>query len=128
MKKSVFTIVIIAVMITICGCARTNVNKNCDVKLTFIHDEKNINVTLDDAEASKIISILDGNRYTGATACQFDKNISFNIGDEIFAVALDGCSVIKDVNKQKYFFVADSDMKFIRSVFEKHDGYFTWIQ
>ena len=128
MKKTVFTIVIVTIMIMLCGCARTKIDKNSDVKLTFIYEDQNLNATLDDSDAKKIISILDGNRYTGATACYFDENISFNIDDEIFAVACDGCRVIKDISNQKYFWVSDSDMKYIRSVFEKHGGHFTWLE
>ena len=85
MKRYYAIFIILVLMLSICGCSQTNVNNNADVTLTFIYGEENVEVTLEDDEAEKIVDILDGNNYasifSGVPSCGFDKNISLKVGN-----------------------------------------------
>ena len=48
MKRFFAVLMILVVLVSICGCSQTSVNKNADVILTFVYGEDNISVTLED--------------------------------------------------------------------------------
>ena len=119
------------VLVSICGCTKTSVNKNADVTLSFVYGEANISVTLEDDEAEKVIDILNGNNYdpisSSIPACGFDKNISLKIDGQTFAIACDACNCIQDLGNLRYFYIPKEDMEYIHSLFEKYGGYFPCI-
>ena len=131
MKRSFAVLMILMMLLFICGCSKTSVNKNAEVTLTFIYGEENICVTLTDDEAEKVIDILNGNCYdsisSGFPSCGFDKNISLKVGDRIFAIACDTCNSIQDLGNLRYFDVPTEDMEYIHSLFEKYGGYFPCV-
>ena len=61
MKRFFAVLMVLVVLVSICGCTKTSVNKNADVTLSFVYGEDNISVTLEDDEAKKVIDILNGN-------------------------------------------------------------------
>ncbi len=131
MKQLLAIFVILSIMVAVCGCSQTSVSEGADVTLTFIYGDKNINVTLEDSEAEKIIDILDGNNYypalSGVPSCGFDKNISLKVGGRTFAIACDTCNSIQDLGSLRYFDVPKEDMEYIHSLFEKYGGYFPCV-
>lgn len=131
MKRFCGIFMILVVVISLCGCARTSVENNADVTLTFHYEEENISVTLEANEAERVTSILNGNRYDplfyGIASCGFDKDISMNVGNRIFAIARDGCNCIQYQGNQRYFEITAEDMEYIHSLFEKYGGYFPCV-
>ena len=123
--------VILFIMLILCGCSKTNLSITDDVVLTFIHSEKNINVTLEEDDAEKVISILNGKEYdpifSGTPSCGFDKNITLKVGNRVFAIANDTCPFIQDLNNMRYFNIPEKDMNYIHSIFEKYGGYFPCV-
>ena len=107
MKRFFAVLMVLVVLVSICGCAKTSANKNADVTLSFVYGEDNISVTLEDYEAEKVIDILNGNNYdpisSGVPSCGFDKNISLKIGGRTFAIACDTCNCIQDLGNLRYF-------------------------
>lgn len=128
MKRNLALILVLSVLFLICGCAKTSVRKNADVTLSYIYGEDNINVTLTDDEAQKVIEILSGNSYepvfSGVHSCGFDKNVSLKAGGRTFAIALDTCNCIQDLGTLRYFDIPEEDMEYIHSLFEKYGGSF----
>ena len=56
MKRYYAIFIILVLMLSICGCSQTNVNNNnADVTLTFIYGEENVEVTLEDDEAERLL-------------------------------------------------------------------------
>jgi len=129
--KRLFAALLLVVSVAICGCSKTNVNKNSDVTLTFIYGEENISVTLEDDEAGTVVDILNGNNYdpisSGVPSCGFDKNISLKVGGRTFAIACDTCNSIQDLGNLRYFDIPEDEMEYIHSLFEKYGGYFPCI-
>ena len=131
MKRLFVVLMILVVLVSICGCSKTSVNKNSDVTLTFIYGEENISVTLEDDEAGKVVNILNGNNYapfsSGVPSCGFDKNISLKVCGQTFAIACDTCNSIQDLGNLRYFDISQEDMDYIHSLFEKYGGYFPCV-
>ena len=131
MKRYFAVFTVLVILVSICACTKTSVNKNADVTLTFICGEDNIRVTLDDEEAEKVIDILNGKKYasisSGVPSCGFDKNISLKVGGQTFAIACDTCNYIQDLGNFRYFDIPIEDMKYIHSLFQKYGGYFPCI-
>ena len=131
MKRLFAVLMILVVLVSICGCSKTIVNKHSDVTLTFIYGEENISVTLEDDEAGKVVNILNGNNYdpisSGVPSCGFDKNISLKVGGRTFAIACDTCNSIQDLGNLRYFDIQQEDMDYIHSLFEKYGGYFPCV-
>lgn len=131
MKRLSVILLIIAIILSVCGCSKTSVSNNADVTLTFIYGEKSISVSLADEEAAKVIAILDGKRYDSVTAgvpsCGFDKNISLKVGNRVFAIARDTCNCIQDLGNFRYFTVSQQEIEYIHALFEKYGGYFPCV-
>ena len=131
MKRSFVILVVLVILVSICGCAKTSVNKNADVTLSFVYGENDIHVKLDDSETQKIIDILNGNNYnpisSGVPSCGFDKNISLKVDGRTFSIACDTCNCIQDLGNLRYFDIAKEDMDYIHSLFEKYGGYFPCV-
>ena len=130
MKKLMCILLLICVIFALCGCSQTSLDKNATVTLTFIYDKEHIAVQLPEEEASKVIEILNGNSYSSSyeiPSCGFDKNISVKVGDQAFAIARDTCKWVQDLDNLKYFTVAQEDIEYIHSLFEKYGGYFPCI-
>ena len=131
MKRLFIVLMILVVLVSICGCSKTNASKNSDVTLTFIYGEENISITLEDDEAEKVIGILNGNNYDpiffGVPSCGFDENISLNVGGRTFAIACDTCNTVQDLGNLRYFNIPNEDMEYIHSLFEKYGGYFPCV-
>lgn len=131
MKRFCVILILIAVMLTVCGCSQTRVAKNADVTLNFIYGEKNVQVTLEEAEAEKVIAILDGKNYnsvlSGVPSCSFNPDVSLCVGNQVFAIACDTCNCIQDQGNLRYFDIPVEDMEYIHSLFEKHGGFFPCV-
>ena len=131
MKRLFVFLLLFAVMLSVCGCTKTRVNKNADVTLNFIYSDKNISVSLDAEEAEKVTDILSGKRYSprfsGIPACGFNKDISLKVGIRVFAIACDTCNCVQDLGNLKFFDIPQDDMAYIHSLFEKYGGYFPCV-
>lgn len=121
MRRLLCISLIFIMLFAMCGCAKTSIKNYEKVELTFISDKENIDVTLSDSEATKIIDILDRNRYEQyVTACPFSEDVSIKVDGEIYAVACDDCSVIMHMSKGKCFSITEQEMEYIRALFESH--------
>ncbi len=131
MKRVCALFVLLSLMLSLYACAETSVDENADVALTFEYGAENICVELDEAEASKVIAILNGKTYdsifSGVPSCGFSENISLKVGNQTFAIACDTCSYIQDLGNLKFFSVPKEDMNYIHSLFEAYGGYFPCI-
>ena len=131
MKRFFAVLMILVMLVSICGCSKTSVNKNADVILTFAYGGDNIRVTLEDDEAEKVIDILNEKNYdpifSGVPSCGFDKNISLKVENRVFAIACDTCNCIQDLGNLRYFDIPKEDMEYIHSLFEKYGGYFPCV-
>ena len=128
MKRIFILLSIAAIMLTTCGC--TGVSKGQPVTLTYITDSQNIQVTLSDEEAEKVISILDGRLYdptSGTPSCGFTEDRALTVGSRTYAIAGDACNYIKDCGNSKYFTVSDEDMTYIHDLFLKYNGQSDWF-
>lgn len=131
MKRLYIISLILPVMIILCACGKTSVDKQSGITLTFVYDDKNISVTLNADEAEQIRGILAGNAYNSLfsdiPSCGFNENISLKVGNHIFAIACDSCNNIQDLSNLKYFDIPAEDMEYIRTLFVKYGGYFPCI-
>ena len=131
MKRLCIISLILSVMIFLCACSKTSVDKQPEITLSFVYEDKNISVVLESYEAEQISDILDGNAYNslffGIPSCGFNEKVSLKVGNCIFAIACDNCNYIQDLSNLKYFDISAEDMKYIRSLFVKYGGYFPCI-
>lgn len=132
MKRLLAILLTLALMLPLCGCEKTSVNKSASVTLNFVHEEANIKAVLTDDEAAQIVDILDGKRYEPfdplvVPACGYDTNISLQVGGRIFGIACDGCNGMQDYGNLRYFYIPEEDTAYIHSLFEKYGGYFPCI-
>ena len=128
MKRLLTLLLISVLLLAVCGC--TSVSAGQPVTLTYITDSQNIQVTLSDEEAEKVISILDGRLYdptAGTPSCGFTKNRALTVGNRTYAIAGDACNYIKDCENSKYFKVSDEEMTYIHELFLKYNGNSDWF-
>lgn len=130
MKRFLCILLGFVLLFSFCGCT-TNVSGSQKVKLTFQCGEENIQAVLNDEEAARVITILDGKAYSsvfdGIPSCGFDSGISLTVGSRVFAIARDTCNCIQDLGNLRYFDISYEDMGYIHSLFEKYGGYFPCV-
>lgn len=128
MKRLFAILIVFAIAFSLCACAKTSIDTDSDVTLTYIYADADITVTLEADDAQRVLDILDGNTYdpaiAGTPSCGFSKNVSLTIGSQTFAIACDTCSYVQDLSNQKFFRIADEEMEFIHSLFEKYGSHF----
>lgn len=131
-KKLAFVSLLLVVQVLLsCGCSRTNVNVNTNVRLKYYVNETQTDVILTKEEAASVIEILDDQEYfsflSGVPGCGFDKNVSLQVGNRVYAVACDKCNVVQDLGNLRFFDIPQKDMEYIHSLFEKYGGHFPCI-
>ena len=113
------------------GCSKTRLSSGSDVTLHFQVYEENISVKLTEEEAQKVIEILDGNSYRsfldGIPSCGFCEEVSLQIGNRKFAIAMDTCNCVQDLSSLRYFTVSQEGIDYLHLLFEKYGGYFPCI-
>ena len=131
MKRLCAILGVLVLVISLCACSKTSVDRNADVTLTFVYQEENICVTLEENEADRVIAILDGKRYDsvfcGIPSCSFHENISVRVGDRIYAIARDTCNCVQDLENLRFITISIEDMEYIHTLFAKYGGYFPCI-
>lgn len=131
MKRFGVLCIIFVLVLSVCGCTKTNLNTSADVTLTFIYGEENICIALEEEESKAVIDILNGNNYaplsSGIPSCGFNKDISLNVEGRVFAIACDTCNCVQDLGNLRFFDIPAKDMAYIHSLFEKYGGYFPCV-
>lgn len=131
MKRLFSILLMLALLFSLCACAKTHVEKGAEVTLNFVYADKDIHVTLTDEEAAKVIEYLDKNSYgyllSSIPSCGFSEDVSLKVGDTVFAIARDECSNVKDLSNNNYFDIAPEKMAYIRSLFTKYGGFFPCV-
>ena len=130
-KTMALVSLLLVVQMLFCGCSRTNVNVNTNVRLKYYVNETQIDVFLTAEEAGRVVDILDNREYSpflsGVPGCGFDKDISVQVGNRVYAVARDKCNVVQDLGNLRFFDIPQEDMEYIHSLFEKYGGHFPCI-
>ena len=125
-------LLILVIVLALYTCTKTRISAGKDDTLLFNYEDRNINVTLSDDEAAKVIDILNGNTYDlsiliGYPSCGFNQNVALQVGNRRFAIACDTCNCVQDGLNLMYFDIPKEDMEYIHSLFEKYGGYFPCI-
>ncbi len=131
MKRTLPILLILALMLSICGCSQTSVNTDGEVTLVFVYGEKNIRTELTAEETARVLAILNEKPYdplfSGIPSCGFDSDISLMVGNRTYAIACDTCNTIQDMGCMRYFQVPREDIAYIHDLFQKYGGSFPCI-
>ncbi len=131
MKRLLAIVTVCIMLLGLCACSVSDVNRNEEVALIFIYGEENIRQTLTDEEADKVIEILDGKEYSsimeGTPSCGFSKDISFSVEGRKYMIARDSCNVIMEHGTYRNFSVSKEEIRYIHSLFKKYGGYFPCV-
>ena len=129
MRRVILLCIVSALLLSMAGCGSIRIPKGELALLTYqVPAEGNTAryaETLPSAESAKLRQVLmDAKPNPGVGGCAFTENISFTFGDQVFAVAYDGCSVIWDMNNDKYYVLDQEDWDYVISLFVNYVG--TW--
>ena len=127
MKRFLPLLLIVALMISISGCSRIHISQNELAVLTYhepvVNNTETIVETLSAEESARVRQILTNAKYNpGIGGCYYTEDISFTFGDQVFAVACDGCETIWDIQNDKYYAVDQEDWAYIKALFKQYGG------
>ena len=125
-KRLFAMLVLLLIVFSLGGCVFSHVNRSSDVTLHFHYADYDVEVQLPREEAERVTEILDWNLYDplgGSPACGFDRDISLQVGNRRFAIALDQCNCVADYAAFRYFDIPKEGMAYIHSLFEKYCGF-----
>ncbi len=122
MKMMSVLLLFVATVTILVSCSQVDI-KGTSVNLKYTSsDETQYDIHLDDEEAAKIKEIFDGKKiYKDAPSCSFNDLCGFNIGGEMYAIALDGCGVVKHCPTGKYFYLSEQENEYLHSLFEAYE-------
>ena len=135
MRKVLSIFVIVLVLLALCACGRTDVGSSSEVSisfvygdevsLSFVYGDEDIHAILTEEEAAEVIKILDSRREIGAiTDCLLCEDVCFTVDGRSYAVAMDGCNTLLELDSNKYCVISEEDMAYLRSVFEAYGAHF----
>ena len=129
MKRFSATLLIILFLFSMGGCNRISINYDGNATLKFCgvckDDKTKLTQILTEEETRIAKAYLSSAEYTpGVGGCPFNKNISITFGDQVFAIAYDGCPIIWILDSDKYYTMSEEGRTYIVSLFEKYVGYF----
>ena len=125
MRKGLSIFVIVLVLLALCACGRTDVGSSGEVSLSFVYGDEDIHAILTEEEAAEVIKILDSRREIGGIPdCLLCEDVCFTVDGRSYAVAMDGCETLLELDSNKYCFISKEDMAYLRSVFEAYGAHF----
>lgn len=128
MKRIVLFRLLLAVLLCIAGCSRIRIPpQNERAVLTYhqhvVGNTETIVETLTTEESARVRQILMDAKYNaGIGGCAYYEDISFTFGEQVFAVACDGCASIWDIKNEKYYEIDKADWAYIKALFKKYGG------
>lgn len=127
MKRLTILVLTVALLICVSGCSRIRIPQNELAVLTYhepvVGNTETIVEPLTAEESAKVRQILmDAKHNAGIGGCHYTEDISFTFGDQVFAVACDGCETIWDIQNDKYYVVDKEDWAYIEALFERYGG------
>ena len=127
MKRLTILVLTVALLICVSGCSRIRIPQNELAVLTYhepvVGNTETIVEPLTAEESAKVRQILmDAKHNAGIGGCHYTEDISFTFGDQVFAVACDGCETIWDIQNDKYYVVDKEDWAYIEALFESYGG------
>ena len=127
MKRLAILVLTVALLICVSGCSRIRIPQNELAVLTYhepvVGNTETIVEPLTAEESAKVRQILmDAKHNAGIGGCHYTEDISFTFGDQVFAVACDGCETIWDIQNDKYYVVDKEDWAYIEALFERYGG------
>lgn len=127
MKRLLILALVSVLIICISGCSRIRISQNEPAVLTYHEpvagNTETIVETLSAEESEKVRRILlDAEYNAGIGGCHYTEDISFTFGDQVFAVACDGCETIWDIQNDKYYVVDKEDWAYIKALFDQYGG------
>ena len=137
-KKIISFVIILAIFVSLVGITiyvthnKVNVNQENTVKVLFYYQDKQIEKILSDSESRTVLEILNNKQlyskeYMGEPSCGFSKNISFQVADEYFELACDGCEYIYCEPTKKFIELDNNEMQLLHSIIENNGGFFPCV-
>ena len=127
MKKIALIVYVLVMMLCVCGCSRIRIPQDELAVFTYHEPVKDNTITIVEIltaeESARVRQILmDAEHNAGIGGCHYTEDISFTFGDQVFAVACDGCETIWDIQNDKYYVVDKEDWAYIEALFERYGG------
>ena len=127
MKRLIIIVFAFVLLLCASGCSQIRIPKNQLAVFTYhepyVGNTETIVETLTAEESAKVRQILmDAKHNAGIGGCYYSEQISFTFGDQVFAVAWDGCETIWDVQNDKYYEVDKEEWAYIEALFEQYGG------
>ena len=124
-------LLVISLALVLFSCSKSSVRSGSAVQLNFKVHDHDIEATLTEEEAARVIEILSGKSYDsfaeGIPSCGFDPAVSFRIDGRIYAIAMDTCGTVRDYGNLRFIHLTDEEIDYIHRLFEKYGGSFPCI-
>jgi len=123
MKRCCILLCVIGLLLALCGCNRIRIPATESATLYFRNalqgDLRKQAYSLSAAETARLRECLQNAKHNaGIGGCYYHEDISISFGDQVFAIAWDGCETLWDMNTDKYYEIEKKDWEYILSLFE----------
>lgn len=127
MKRFALFVLLLVLLICVSGCSQIRIPQNELAVLTYhehvMGNTETIVETLTAEESARVRQILmDAKHNAGIGGCAYYEDVSLTFGEQVFAVANDGCETIWDIQNDKYYEVDKEDWTYIKALFEQYGG------
>lgn len=117
-------------LFSLTACSRVSIDGSAGGTVTY--QVRNVRFTdqLTEEEVAAVIRVLDGKREYTATAapnCGFSRTVSITIDGTTYALAMDKCPAVKNMETQKYIDISNDERNVLEQLFISRGGEFPCV-
>ena len=124
-RRMIFILLTVLLMWGLCACEMQRVDGNAAGTIAYAYGGVTFEETLSAAEVAEVAAILDGKiLFADHPACIFYDAITFTIDGETFALACDGCGLVKNCETGLYMTLSDAQRDALVAMFASRGASF----
>lgn len=123
---------ILLLLFTLAACHRVSIDGSGGAIVTYDANGTSFTEPLTAEEISTVVQILNGKPQDaglvgGVPSCGFSPKISITIDGTTFALAQDGCGMVKNCKDLRYISISDAQQDALEAIFTSRGGTFPCI-
>lgn len=130
MRRFIAFLLSALLLVSLCGCHKVSIDAT---EGTVRFRQGRIQVIADDLTADEVETVrqvLNGKKEyvaTGVAGCGFSRDVSITIGKTTYALAMDKCPAVKNMETNRFIDITNEERKLLEEIFIERGGYFPCV-
>ena len=127
-RKILAVLLVIVLLCSLSACGAVTIDKDGSGTITYSCNGTAFTEALSRDETALVAEILNGKtEHSDDPSCGFTEDISITIDGATFALACDGCGIVKDCATGNYISISESERSRLEELFTSRGGSFPYV-